>query len=108
MGMGIGINTQETDHGDIKGYQEAVACGVWFTSSGTVMPKLLKYQDPDGTIHTLTNIHVRSHARKNYCGIPTLEYECDTTIGTCCYHFFLLYYMERQEWKVLWKNRKDF
>lgn len=38
MKMGIGTNTQKPDVGEMKGGQDKVACGVWFTSSGTAMP----------------------------------------------------------------------
>lgn len=106
MSMGIGTNTQTADYGEIKGSQEAIACGVWFTSKGVVMPKLIKYQDDQQEIRTINNIHVICFKEKNYCGIPTLEYECSTLIGTCQYYFHLLYYIERQEWKILWKHLK--
>lgn len=106
MGMGIGINDQHTDHGDIKGYQEAIACGVWFTSTGTVMPKMLKFQDDKGIIRMISNIHVISFERRNYCGIPTLEYNCDTMLEGRRYCFHLLFYTEKQEWKILWKNAR--
>ena len=45
MSMGIGINTQNPDEGELKRDLEEIACGVWFTSTGAVMPKLVKYQD---------------------------------------------------------------
>lgn len=107
MGMGIGINAEEPDAGAIRGHQEPVACGVWYTSTGTAIPKLLKFQDDNGEIHTLTNLHVLSCEKKNYCGIPTLEYECDVMLRSRRYRFHLLFYIERQEWKVLWKNQSE-
>lgn len=106
MSMGIGINAQSPDAGQIRGLQEPVACGVWFTSSGTVMPKFLKFCGDDGEIRLLSGIHVIRAQKQNYCGIPTFEYECDAEFEGCCYHFYLLYYIERQEWKILWKNRQ--
>lgn len=106
--MGIGTNTQKTDHGEIRGYQEAVACSAWFTSTGAVMPKMIKYKDDNGIIRTLNNIHVRNCEKRNYCGIPTFYFDCDVVVSSRCYPFQLLYYMERQEWKILWKNtRRD-
>ena len=38
MSMGIGINTQNPDEGELKRDLEEIACGVWFTSTGAVMP----------------------------------------------------------------------
>ena len=104
MGMGIGINTQKPDAGKIKGKQEPVALSVWFTSKGKVMPKMLKFQDEEGELHTISHIHVSSSAKRNYCGIPTLEFECESVMAACQYSFRLLYYIERQEWKIIWKN----
>ena len=43
MSMGIGTNTQNPDEGELKRDLEKIACGVWFTSTGSVMPKLVKY-----------------------------------------------------------------
>ena len=39
MGMGIGINTERPDEGQLRGRQEPVACYVWFTSTGRAMPR---------------------------------------------------------------------
>ncbi len=104
MSMGIGINDERPDAGTLRGRQEPVACGVWFTSTGTAVPKMIKFQDSEGQIHTLPNIHVISVEKKFYCGIPTIEYECDTVIGACRQQFSLLFYVERQEWKILWRR----
>lgn len=104
MGMGIGTNVYSPDAGKIKGHQEAVACGVWYTSTGTAIPKMIKFQDADGEIRTLTHLHVRTFEKKNYCGIPTLEYECDAVVHSRKYIFHLLYYIEHQKWTVLWKS----
>lgn len=102
MGMGIGINDTAPDEGKIKGKQEPVACSVWFTSKGKIMPKMMKYQESDGEIVTVYRIHVISSSKKNYCGIPTIEFECESTIGRYSTKFHLYYYIERQEWKVIW------
>lgn len=104
MGMGIGINVQNPDAGEIKGSLEDVACGVWFTSTGKSIPKILKFRDMAGEIHTVTNIHVISSEEKFYCGILSIEYECDTIMKDKKYYFRLVFYVERREWKILWKN----
>ena len=54
MSMGIGTNTQSPDEGELKRDLEEIACGVWFTSKGAVMPKMVKYQDEDGMLHTIS------------------------------------------------------
>lgn len=104
MAMGIGINLHEPDAGEVKGIQEKVACGVWFTSRGIIMPKFLKYQCIDGTIRELTNIHVISFEKKNYCGIPTYTYNCDAIVENKKYLFDLHYYLDTTKWGIVWKN----
>ena len=76
MSMGIGTNTQNPDEGELKRDLEKIACGVWFTSTGSVMPKLVKYQDDEGLLHTISQIHVLIQEKKYYCGIPIQEYRC--------------------------------
>lgn len=106
MGMGIGINTEKPDEGRIKGCQEPVACYVWFTSTGKVMPKRLKYQRKDGSIGEIDHIHVVTSRQKNYCGIPTIEYECNCTFADREYDFQLLYYLEEHKWAMYWKYQQ--
>lgn len=105
MSMGIGIHADHKDSGVICGKQEAVACGVWFTSTGAALPKMIKFQDEEGEVHALTNIHVIAFEEKFYCGIPTIEYECDTVFRERKQQFRLLFYIEKREWKILWKHK---
>lgn len=107
MGMGIGINAGQTDAGEIRGCQEPIACGVWFTSTGRILPKTIKFQDEEGMLHTLSDIHVITAEEKFYCGIPTVEFECDIMLQEKRYLFRLLFYVERMEWKILWKNGRQ-
>lgn len=104
MGMGIGINDQRPDAGIVKGIQEPVACGAWFTSTGRAIPKTVKFQDARGELHMLEGIQILSWEEKYYCGIPSLEYECQATEGPRTTRFLLLFYPERREWKILWKE----
>lgn len=101
--MGIGINVQKPDAGRVKGRQEPVACGVWFTSTGRAIPKIIKMQNGQDGYYILDNIRVISFEDKYYCGIPTVEYECEAADGGFTRRFSLLYYLEKKEWKLLWK-----
>lgn len=105
--MGIGTNAGRPDEGELKRKTEAIACGVWFTSSGTAMPKLIKYQDCEGMIHSIGGIHVHSRARQYYCGIPIQEYRCSTVIRGREYLFRLYYYMETNRWEISWQQEKE-
>ena len=104
MSMGIGTNTQNPDEGELKRDLEKIACGVWFTSTGSVMPKLVKYQDDEGLLHTISQIHVLPQEKKYYCGIPIQEYRCSTVLGNQEYLFRLYYYLEENCWKISWEG----
>ena len=93
MGMGIGISAWNPDQGNLKRRQTGIACGVWFTSTGNAMPKLIKYQDAEGVIRTLGPIQVLSSERNCHCGIPAWEYR-----------FRLYYYPETCCWKLSWEE----
>ena len=104
MSMGIGTNTQSPDEGELKRDLEEIACGVWFTSKGAVMPKMVKYQDEDGMLHTISHIQVLTKEKKFYCGIPIQEYRCSTTFENRKYLFRLYYYLENNCWKLSWEG----
>ena len=54
MSMGIGTNARKPDERKLKRDNlREIACGVWFTSTGTAMPKMIKYQDDEGMIHSI-------------------------------------------------------
>ena len=73
MSMGIGTNTQNPDEGELKRDLEKIACGVWFTSTGSVMPKLVKYQDDEGLLHTISpGIPVQCSSGKSRVSIPAV------------------------------------
>ena len=104
MGMGIGINTQHADEGELQRKMEEIACGVWFTCRGAAIPKLIKYQDEEGMIHSISPIQVLSKEKKYYFGIPIQEYRCRTVSGDREYLFRLYYYMETNCWKLSWEE----
>ena len=68
MGMGIGTNAQKTNAGELTGKYDAIACSVWFTSTGIVMPKMIKYKATDDTIQVIKNIRVLSMEKKIIVG----------------------------------------
>ena len=104
MSMGIGTNTQNPDEGELKRDLEKIACGVWFTSTGSVMPTLVKYQDEEGLLHTISQIHVLKQDKKYCRGIPIQEYGCSTVLENQEYLFRLYYYLEDNCWKISWEG----
>ena len=100
MNMGIGTNAQHPDEGKLTREQSEVACGVWFTSTGNTLPKMIKYKDEEGMIRRIDRIRVLSREKKYYCGIPLQEYRCSTVYEDREYLFRLYYYMDTCCWKL--------
>lgn len=101
--MGIGINAQNPDEGELAREQTEIACGVWFTSTGNVLPKMIKYKDEEGMIRLIDRIRVLYKEKKYYCGIPIEEYRCSTVCANREYLFRLYYYMDTCCWKLSWE-----
>lgn len=104
MGMGIGINNQQADEGKLKGYQKSVACGVWFTSTGRIIPHTIKYEDKEELINTLSNFSILLEEDKFYCGIPATQFLCEYIDEEKLITFWLLYYHEEKKWKMWFKH----
>ena len=68
------------------------------------MPKLVKYQDEEGMLHTISQIRVLTQDKKFYCGIPIQEYRCSTVVENQEYRFRLYYYLETSCWKISWEG----
>lgn len=103
MAFGIGINTEVPDRGLVRGRQEDAACGCWFTSKGELLPKLVKYRDWEGMIHSMWKFEILYFEKQNFCGIPMMMYECRTLDGTQERYFTLLFHIEECTWKIIWK-----
>lgn len=102
MAFGIETNTNKPDEGELKGKQETIACDCWFTSSGSTLPRFIKYQDYSGEIHSIGNIHVYKVSKKRYCGITVMEYVCSALENDHIYEFKLLFHLEACKWKIIW------
>lgn len=82
------------------------ACEIWFTSTGRVLPKLIKFADEAGSIHTLSNFQVYHFERHRYCGIPSSIYYCKTVLLKKSVSFRLFFYPETCIWKLLWEKNE--
>ena len=102
MSMGIGINTQNPDAGELNRKLEEIACFVWYTSEGRTIPKMFKYRDGEGVIQKVTKINVKKQEEKFYCGIPTQEFCCSTVMKDQKCPFRLYFYPESHLWKISW------
>lgn len=98
MAFGIGVNTGNADAGDVKGTQKEIACECWFTSTGKIVPLMLKVKDEDGEIRVIRQIEVHSQERKMYAGIPSTEFDCTLTILEQTIRARLIYYQTESRW----------
>ena len=98
MAFGIGTNTQNADAGEVRGIQKEIACDCWFTTTKKIIPRLLKVKDEDGEIRVIKQITVHSQENKNYCGIPSIEFDCTLTILEQAIPAKLIYYQTESRW----------
>ena len=91
MAFGIGIHSPQPDRGGcIRGIQKKVACECWFTSTGRMIPLMLKIEDEDGKIH--------SQEKRMYAGIPSIEYDCTLFAWNREIRAWLIYYQTENRW----------
>lgn len=98
MAFGIGTNSQDTSAGEIRGAQKEIACECWFTSNGKMIPQMIKVQDDDGVVHKITRIQVYSQEKKNYAGIPSIEFDCMLILLNQKVRVWLIYYQAENRW----------
>lgn len=104
MAFGIGINTQEASAGEVQGIQKEIACDCWFTSTGKMIPQMIKVQDEDGVIHKITRIQVCSREKKNYAGIPSTEFDCMLILLNQKLRVRLIYYQTENRWVLNFRD----
>ena len=56
MAFGINVHSRQPDRGTgIRGTQKRIACECWFTSTGRIMPLMLKEPGNKGAAHLLSD-----------------------------------------------------
>ena len=100
MAFGIGTNLPKADAGNVRGEQRKAACECWFTSTGRVMPLMLKVQDENGEIQTIREITVHSQEKKMYAGTPSIEYDCTLALHGRRIRAWLIYYQSENRWVI--------
>ena len=98
MAFGIGTNTQDADAGEVRGEQREVACDCWFTSTGRIIPRMLKIREEDGEMLLINKIQVHSQEQKKYAGIPSIEFDCTLTVLEKAIKVKLIYYQTESRW----------
>lgn len=103
----IGDTIKEPDAGAMRGKPLPVACECWFTSSGKMIPLMLKVRnEDDGEIITIRNIQVNYYERKNYAGVPTDEFDCRISLLGQKFDVKLVHYLTDSKWTINFQNMK--
>ncbi len=101
MGFALEQQNEKRQEKIIRGHYHKVAVGCWFTSSGRSIPKIAKYEEADGSLHTLHNIHVLKSEQKYYAGILSRKYVCRSIVDQMEREFILLYHPESGVWDMV-------
>ena len=101
MGFAIGIEEEKLQEKAIRGIPQKVAADCWFTSTGKMIPRMIKYEDSDGVRHLLTNIEVLKSDEKYYAGIPLCRYDCRVMVDDRVQDFVLCYHPENHTWNMI-------
>lgn len=104
MAFGIGTNTKDADAGLIRGTQREIACECWFTSTGKMIPLMIKVRDEDGEMLVIKKIEVHYQEKKKYAGIPSVEFDCTLTILDQHIRAKLIYYQTESRWILVLKD----
>ncbi len=103
-----GDTVKEPDAGVVRGKPLPVACECWFTSSGKIMPLMIKVQnEDDGEIITIRNIQVNYYERKNYAGVPTDEFDCRISLLGQKFDVKLVHYLTDSKWTMNFRNAEQ-
>ena len=77
-----------------------VAVGCWFTSNGKTIPKIIKYEDDNCTVHTLSDIRLVDAMYKE--GLKSSQcYECIALIDGMKCKFKLLFHPGDNVWDLI-------
>ena len=107
MAFGIGVGSVQADAGSVRGTQQKIACECWFTSTGKIMPLMLKVEDENGEIQTIRDITVHAQEKKRYAGIPAIEYDCTLALHGRSVRVFLIYYPSESRWVINFRDKSD-
>lgn len=98
MAFGAGKEHRTGHAGRVRGRQQEVACECWFTSTGRLIPLMLKLKDEDGEYRTIRPIMVHSAEKKMYAGTPFIEFDCEIVVREQRMRVWLIYYQSENRW----------
>ena len=101
MGFTLEKQTEQLREEAIQGKYQKVAVSCWFTSNGRSMPRMVKFQDVEGNIQSIRNIHLIKTEEKYFAGIKMKRYDCCAVDCGIMKYFTLLYHIEEGGWDMV-------
>ncbi len=98
MAFGIGTSSKNMVAEVLRGTQQEIACECWCTSTGRIIPLMIKLQDEEGQMQVIRDITVHTQAKKRYAGIPSIEYDCTLVIRDRSIRAWLIFYQTEGRW----------
>ena len=80
--------------------QREVGCECWFTSSGKIIPLMIKVKDEDGEIRIIRHIEVHSQVQRQVVGMPSVEFDCTLKVLEQDIRAKLIYYQTENRWML--------
>lgn len=101
MGFIAGSGTEILEERGIRGRRQKVAVDCWFTSTGRVIPRMVKYEDEEGCLQVLRDIRITGQEQKKYAGIYCQRFDCETAVEGRKYEFTLLFHCREHTWDMV-------
>ncbi|MCI7099336.1 MAG: hypothetical protein MR966_10650 [Lachnospiraceae bacterium] len=101
MGFSLEQQNEKMQEKAVRGHYHKVAVGCWFTASGRSIPQIAKYEETDGSLHTLHPIQVLKSEQKYYAGVLSRKYVCRAVVDQIASEFILLYHPESGIWDMV-------
>ena len=80
--------------------KKKVAVGCWFTSNGRTIPKIIRYEDDNGSVHTLSDIHLVDVQYKEGPYKCAQLYDCIALVDGLKCSFQLLFHPGDNIWEL--------
>lgn len=101
MVFGSAGNIQQPDIGTVRKKEMEIACECWFTSKGKMQPLMIKYQDEQGEIHAIKELHVHSREEKNLMTSPYTEFGVTINCQGIYMEVKLIFYKKECRWAMV-------
>ena len=101
MGFVVGAGEQAGEERAVPGHWQKVAVDCWFTTTGRAMPRMVKYEDADGCLQMIRDIHVIKQEQKNFAGIYRHRFDCRAEVDEYEREFILLFHVKEHTWDMV-------